>query len=325
MVTTRSPGSAPRSVHRDRARRQHLIAVDHVAARVREQRPVGVAVVRHTRVRPHANDLGGDDLRMQRTAPDVDVVAVRPIEDRVHDGTQASKDLRREPRRRAVRAVDDERHPVERAVGRRHQMLQVPLPPHAVVGQAAELGDRHGRFGEHRLDLVLQVVGQLHPVAREELDAVVLGRVVRGGDDHTGRSLELHGEERDRRCGFDPGQDDVAAGRTDAVRQRLLQPDTRAPGVAADQERRPAGAVASEHDDGRAAQTEGQVARQVRAREAANTVGAEESPHGGKATGGGLARNARCVRASAHDRRTRPRVRHPQFVRRDADQGPPGG
>ena len=45
--------------------------------------------------------------------------------------------------------------------------------------------------------------------------------------------------------------------------------------------------MASEHDDGRATQAEGQVARQVRAREAANTVGAEESPHGGKATGGG--------------------------------------
>ena len=49
---------------------------------------------------------------------------------------------------------------------------------------------------EQRLDLELVGVGQLVPPAVEDLDAVVLGRVVRGGD----HQPEVLREQGDRRC-----------------------------------------------------------------------------------------------------------------------------
>ena len=73
VVTTVLLGSSPALVHRGRARRQDLVAVDHVAGGVGEQRAVGVAVVRDTGVGAEAHDLGGDDLGVQRAAPVVDV------------------------------------------------------------------------------------------------------------------------------------------------------------------------------------------------------------------------------------------------------------
>ena len=91
VVTTRSPASAPRS----------CIAIAHAAstwspsitlpARVGEQRPVGVAVVRHAGVGAQPDDLGGDDVRVERAAPDVDVVAVGAVEDRVHVGAEPAQ------------------------------------------------------------------------------------------------------------------------------------------------------------------------------------------------------------------------------------------
>src|SRR4029450_5083103 len=42
-----------------------------------------------------------------------------------------------------------------------------------------------------RFDLVLETIRQLEPSEPEELDPVVLGRVVGGGGHHAGRDLEL--------------------------------------------------------------------------------------------------------------------------------------
>ena len=271
-------------VHRDRTRRQHLVAVDHVAPRIGEQRPVGVAVERHARVGAQPDDLGGDHVRMERAAPDVDVVAVGVVEHRVHVGTEPAQQAGCELRRRAVRAVDHDRQALERPLGRGHQMLQVAFAPDPVLAHPAGLARRPGRFGQQRLDLVLELVGELRAVAREELDAVVLRRIVRCGDHDARRRVELGREERDRRGRLHPGQDHVASRRSDAVRQRLLQPDPRATRVAPHQERRAVRAVPSQHDDGGAAQAEGKLVRQLGARDAAHPIGAEESSHGGKAT-----------------------------------------
>ena len=77
-------------MHRDRACGQDLVAVDHPAACVGEQRPVGVAVVRHARVGAELDDLGADDLRMERAAADVDVRRRRAGVDRVDRCAESS-------------------------------------------------------------------------------------------------------------------------------------------------------------------------------------------------------------------------------------------
>ena len=66
MVTTVLPGSSPRCVQVDRARRQHLVAVDDRSLGVGEQGAIGIAVVAHAGVGAEAEDLCRHDLRVQR-------------------------------------------------------------------------------------------------------------------------------------------------------------------------------------------------------------------------------------------------------------------
>ena len=77
----------------------------------------------------------------------------------------------------------------------------------------------------------------LLPVAVEELDAVVLGRVVRGRDD----DAEVEREQRHRRGRQDAGEHGVAARGDDAARERLLELRAGAARVAADEDAAAAG------------------------------------------------------------------------------------
>src|SRR5207302_10227161 len=111
---------------------------------------------------------------------DVDVRSVRHDSDLGHLRTERAESLRGDLRIRAVRAVDAylqvrqvgpeaRRDVFEVAVGRNLDAVDLP---------AARTVDV-----EEQLDLFFGVVRELLPVAVKELDAVVLGRVVRRGDD----------------------------------------------------------------------------------------------------------------------------------------------
>ena len=76
-----------------------------------------------------------------------------------------------------------------------------------------------GRLVEQRLDLFLLGVGQLLAVTIEELHAVVLGRVVRCGDD----APQVERQECDSRRRKHTRNDRVAADGGDPARERLLQ------------------------------------------------------------------------------------------------------
>ena len=58
VVTTVFCASVASLAHRERARREHLVAVDDRAVGVGEQRPVGVAVERDAGIGAEAHDLG---------------------------------------------------------------------------------------------------------------------------------------------------------------------------------------------------------------------------------------------------------------------------
>src|SRR5581483_10857389 len=85
---------------------------------------------------------------------------------------------------------------------------------------------------EQRLDLLLGRVGKLAAVSIEELDAVVLGRVVRGGD----HDAEVEAEQRHRGSRHDTGEDGDAACGRDAARERLLELGARCARVAPDED-----------------------------------------------------------------------------------------
>ena len=187
--------------------------------------------------------------------------------DRRHVGAEPLEGLRRDPRVGAVGAVDDDPEPGEVGAEALDDVLEV------AVGRDADAVDRlrcvRSRRVEQRLDLLLGRVRQLLPVAVEELDAVVLGRVVRGGDDRA----EVEREQRDGRRRQHAGEHGVAAGRDDPARERLLELGPRGARVAPDED-----APAFRPERGCAAQPLDQPGRQVLADDPPDAVGTEVAP-----------------------------------------------
>ena len=125
---------------------------------------------------------------------------------------------------------------------------------------------------EQRLDLLLEGVGELVPVAVEELDAVVLRRVVRGGD----HDAQVEREQGDRRRRQDSGENGVAACGNDTARERLLELRPGAARVAADED-----AAAAGPERRSLAELLDELGGQVLAEDPPDSVGAEEPPHKG--------------------------------------------
>ena len=199
-----------------------------------------------------------------RAAADVDVRAVGLVADRVHLRAALLERRRGEPGVRAVRAVDDDPEPGQIGAEAVEHVLEVG------VGRDLDALDRPlvdgGRRSEQRLDLLLRRIGELAPLRVEELDAVVLGRVVRGGDD----DAEVEREQRDGRRRQHAAEDAIAARRDDPARERLLEPLARGPRVAADEDLRGAGP-----ERRGAAEPLDELRRDGLAHDSADTVGAE--------------------------------------------------
>ena len=251
VVTTVFCASVTSLAHRERARREHLVAVDDRARRRRRTAPDRR---RRRARRPHRRR--GEPTASATTsgyrAPHPSLMFL-PSGSALIACTSA-------PRRRSSAGARSDaapfaqstttRRPVEPCIGRRHQVREVAFAAVADRPRVAGPGRRRGQVGHGRFDLVLDVVGQLRTGRVEELDAVVLGRVVRGGDDHPARGAELGHEEGDRRRRLHPGDVGVAAALPDALDERVLEPLAGGPRVAAHDERGSARAVAAEHDDG---------------------------------------------------------------------------
>src|SRR2546423_474412 len=111
-------------------------------------------------------------------------------------------------------------------------------------------------------------------VSVEDLDAVVLGWIVRGGDTDAGvESQERHGGRR-----HDAGEHRRAARRRDPARERVCELLAGGTRVASDED-----AAAARPERGRLAEALDELGRQELAHDAADTVGAEVAPrHGGR-------------------------------------------
>src|SRR5918992_361035 len=103
--------------------------------------------------------------------------------DRTDGGAKALVEDRGEGRGGPGGAVDDDRHPIEAGACRLLEMRQVPFPAALELPDRTLLRRRRNGIFESRFDPVLVGIRQLHPVRAEELYAVVLGWVVRSGDD----------------------------------------------------------------------------------------------------------------------------------------------
>ena len=101
-------------------------------------------------------------------------------------------------------------------------VLEVAVGRHL---DAIDLAAAGGLRLHQRLDLELGRVGELAPVVVEELDPVVLGRVVRGGDD----DAQIERQQGHRRRRQHAAEHRHSARLDDAARERLLELDARRP------------------------------------------------------------------------------------------------
>jgi hypothetical protein len=165
------------------------------------------------------------------------VAAVRRVVEHLDVGAEAAEDLRRRAVRRAVGAI--ERDPAAAQVEAGEALVQRAQVVLQRALQRADAADRRGGGAVGRLqralDLQLDGVGQLEPVAAEELDAVVAVRVVRGAQDDA--EVERVATDQERRAGRreHAAEQRFAAGGGDARGDRGLEHLAGLAGVADDE------------------------------------------------------------------------------------------
>ena len=119
------------------------------------------------------------------------------------------------------------------------------------------------------LDLIFHLVGKLVALGVEELDAVVLRRVMRSGDHCTTVGVQLAHEQRNRRRGDNPHRKLGPSRAHDAGGKRRFQHIARQAGVLADHD------VLAEKHGRSLSQAIGKLAGELGVRDSADTVGSK--------------------------------------------------
>ena len=259
-------------------------------------------------------------------ALDVDVVAVVVVVDDDDLGTQAAQRRRARERGGAVAGVERDRQALEvdaLLADGAHRVLDVHLARLVHLDGDAQLGAaRHGgvlvarlarthdsafeaALLDERLDLVLDRVGQLEALRIEQLDAVVLRRIMGCGDDRAARGVELADQQRHRRRRDDARQKRRAARAGDAGDHRRLQHVAGKARVLADHDR------LAEKRHGGLAEPVCQLAGELGVRHAANAVGSEKSCHVRSPPSGNVSESLQRARNSGIARAKRASAREP--------------
>ena len=197
--------------------------------RIGQHAAVGVAIEGYAQICTARFHLCGHVFRMQRPAVRVDVAAVRRDVEQsdvaVPLAVQATEELRRNGRRRAVGAIGHKLQVREREAGNAiDQELDVVSLERGIVldcGKNLRIGDLHLRGVVKNLVFhgQFQRVGQFEAVGAKKLDAVVSPGIVRSRD-HDARMETMRArEKRDRRRGDNARAFDLCAGLTQARRQ----------------------------------------------------------------------------------------------------------
>jgi hypothetical protein len=236
---------------------------------------------------PCSTTAAGAEVRRADAVVDVD--PVRIVADHGVAGPRVREHLGRHSRGRTVRAVDHDVQTVETRRKGGEEVQDVPVLGIREPADAADVTADRGELGllESGLDAVLDLVGQLDAAAREDLDAVVRGRVVRRRDHDAEVGADVGDQERCSGRRDDACVEHVDAGarkpRCDGRREELAG-DAR---VTGDHGHEPAAlsspglgrAPLAQDDRSRLGKGERQFDRDLAIRETPDTIGSEESWH----------------------------------------------
>ncbi len=237
-----------------------------MAALVDDDHAIGVAIERDADVSAHLTHLAAECLRRGRAAFLVDVEAVRLDADGDHVGAQFPQRLRHHLVGRAMCAIDDDAQAFEAERARQRPLGEFDVAVIRTV-DAAGAADA-GAVGElarkvlieQLLDPHLDVVRELVAVGSEQLDAVVVERIVRGRDHHAEIGAHRARQHRNGRRRHRTEQQHVHADRGEARLQRRLDHVAGQPRILADHDAMPM-IAALEHEARRLAHAQRQLRR----------------------------------------------------------------
>ncbi len=210
--------------------------------------------------------------------------AVGLVADRDHFGAELVEHRRRDVVARAMRAIDDDLQALEVEIVRKRALAEFDVAARRVADaeRLAQLRrlDAADRTVDALLDRLLDRVRQLGAACREELDAVVLERIVRGADHDAGRQAQRARQVGDAGRGQRTGQIDVDAGGGQPRFERRLEQVAGDARVLPDQHRRVRARArrrfGREHAAGGVTEPQHELGRDRRvADSAADAIGAE--------------------------------------------------
>ena len=197
---------------------EQLVAIQHVAALIHHHEAVAITVEGNADVRSILADLLHEQLRVRGAAPIVDVHAagLSAHDDRIR--AKLFKNARSDVIRGAVRAIEHDPQALQTkaAIDRCLTELDVAACSVRQPGCATEAVGAHADHLAFELcfDLQLDGIGQFVSAAIEELDAVVVVRVVGGRNHDSGVRAQRAREvgDRGRRHGAEQANVDASAG-----------------------------------------------------------------------------------------------------------------
>ena len=199
-----------------------------MSALIDQDDAIGVAIERDADVGAHFAHLAAQRLRRGGPAFLVDVESVGLDADGNNVGAQFPQRFRYHLVGRAVGAIDHHAHAVEAEIARQRALGEFDVAVMHAVDAAGAPETRAlrqslvERFVEQLLDLLFDIVGQLEALRAEQLDAVVLEQVMRGGNHHAEIGAHRLGQHRHRRRRHRAEQQHVHADRGKAGHHRVF-------------------------------------------------------------------------------------------------------
>src|SRR6185312_4643111 len=219
---------------------EELIAIENAAEVIDHDEADAVAIQREAHVGPHARHGQLQEPGRRGAATVVDVAAVRRATDGDDLGTEVGEHPGTDFVGGAVGAIDDDLQSGEVNAARQRGGAEF-LVLHARAVDAAGFPQAAGSTGDDGLgqlglDALLELIRELRAAAIEELDAVVVVRIVRGADDDAEVTVEMARHIGDTRRRQRPYQHHVDAGSDEASLERRFEHVAGEPGVLADED-----------------------------------------------------------------------------------------